>query len=101
MKRKSVQPVAESSESEHNQSEEEAEENNSETENLQASDEAGPSSKPDPPIKPAKKKKKGIIYLSTIPKHMTVSIARDLFNQYAVVGRMFFQPANKFGDGGK
>lgn len=48
---------------------------------------------------PVKKKKRGIIYLSTIPKHMTVSIARDMFSQYADVGRMFFQPSTKGVDG--
>lgn len=53
------------------------------------------------PVAAAKKKKRGIIYLSTIPKHMTVSIARDMFNQYADVGRMFFQPATKPGDDGE
>lgn len=51
------------------------------------------------PDAPAKKKKRGIIYLSTIPKHMTVSIARDMFSQYADVGRMFFQPSTKSNDG--
>lgn len=51
------------------------------------------------PNAPAKKKKRGIIYLSTIPKHMTVSIARDMFSQYADVGRMFFQPSKKSNDG--
>lgn len=51
------------------------------------------------PDAPEKKKKRGIIYLSTIPKHMTVSIARDMFSQYADVGRMFFQPSAKSKDG--
>lgn len=51
------------------------------------------------PNAPAKKKKRGIIYLSTIPKHMTVSIARDMFNQYADVGRMYFQPSTRSDDG--
>lgn len=50
---------------------------------------------------PPKKKKRGIIYLSTIPKHMTVAIARDIFNQHAAVGRMFFQPETKTTGSGK
>lgn len=44
---------------------------------------------------PVKKRKRGIIYLSTIPKHMTVAIAREMFSQYAEIGRMFFQPETK------
>lgn len=51
------------------------------------------------PDDPPKKKKRGIIYLSTIPKHMTVSIAREMFSQYADVVRMFFQPSTKSNDG--
>lgn len=40
----------------------------------------------------AKKKKRGIIYLSTIPKHMNVTILREMLSQYATVGRIFLQP---------
>lgn len=49
---------------------------------------------------PTKKRKRGIIYLSTIPKHMTVAIARDMFSQYANIGRMYFQPETKTGGAG-
>lgn len=49
--------------------------------------------------KPRKKKKKGIIYLSTIPKHMTVTIAREILGQYADIGRVFLQPITKPGEG--
>lgn len=44
------------------------------------------------------KRKHGIVYLSTIPKHMTVAIARNMFEQYAAVGRMFFQPNDSKSD---
>lgn len=50
---------------------------------------------------PTKKRKRGIIYLSTIPKHMTVAIAREMFGQYAKIGRMFFQPETKTNGAGK
>lgn len=39
-----------------------------------------------------KKKKKGIIYISSIPKHMNVAILRHMLGQYAQVGRIFLQP---------
>lgn len=42
--------------------------------------------------KPLKKKKKGIIYISSIPKHMNVAILKDMLGQYAQVGRLFLQP---------
>jgi ESF2/ABP1 family protein len=45
---------------------------------------------------PAKKtKKKGIIYISSIPKHMNVSICRELMEQFGDVGRIFLQPDKK------
>lgn len=43
-------------------------------------------------VNPIKKKKKGIIYISSIPKHMNVAILRDMLGQYAQVGRIFLQP---------
>lgn len=42
-----------------------------------------------------KTRKKGIIYISSIPKHMNVSIAREMFEQFGDVGRMFLQPDSK------
>lgn len=42
--------------------------------------------------KPAKKKKRGIIYVSSIPKHMNVTIMREMLSQYAKLGRVFLQP---------
>lgn len=65
----------------------------SEDNEKEASDTEPTASSSDPPA--AKKRKRGIIYLSTIPKHMTVAIAREMFSQYATIGRMFFQPETK------
>lgn len=42
--------------------------------------------------KPAKKKKRGIIYISSIPKYMNVTILREMLSQYAKIGRIFLQP---------
>lgn len=44
------------------------------------------------PEKPAKKKKRGIIYVTSIPKHMNVTIMREMLSQYAKLGRVFLQP---------
>ena len=42
-----------------------------------------------------KKKKRGIIYISSIPKHMNVAILRDLLEEYGEVGRIFLQPEKR------
>lgn len=39
-----------------------------------------------------KKKKKGIIYLSSIPKFMNVTILREMLSEYAQIDRIFLQP---------
>lgn len=44
--------------------------------------------------KPTKKRKHGIIYLSSIPKYMTVSILREFLSEYAPVGRIYLQASN-------
>ena len=47
------------------------------------------------PIKPklqAKKEKRGIIYLSTIPKFMNVTKVREIFGEYGEIDRVFLQP---------
>lgn len=49
--------------------------------------EAGPSSS-----EQAKKRKRGIIYISSIPKYMNVTILREMLSQYAKIGRIFLQP---------
>lgn len=39
-----------------------------------------------------KKKKRGIIYLSTIPPYMNVAKIREIFSQYGEIGRIYLQP---------
>lgn len=39
--------------------------------------------------------KKGIIYISNIPKHMNVAICRELMESFGEVGRIFLQPDSK------
>ncbi|XP_053947698.1 uncharacterized protein LOC128856424 [Anastrepha ludens] len=44
-------------------------------------------------MKPTKKKrKKGIIYVSNIPKHMNVTRIREILGEYGKIGRVFLQP---------
>lgn len=40
-----------------------------------------------------KKRKKGIIYLSSIPKYMNVTKLRELLGEYGEIGRVYLQPA--------
>lgn len=40
-----------------------------------------------------KPRKKGILYLSTIPPFMNVTKVRDILGQYGKIGRVFLQPA--------
>ncbi|XP_050429672.1 uncharacterized protein LOC126838922 [Adelges cooleyi] len=40
-----------------------------------------------------KKKKKGIIYISSIPKYMNVTKLRELLGEYGEIGRVYLQPA--------
>ncbi|XP_055523122.1 uncharacterized protein LOC129717283 [Wyeomyia smithii] len=44
-----------------------------------------------------KKRKAGIIYISTIPKHMNVTILRELLEPYGEVGRIYLLPERKEG----
>lgn len=41
-----------------------------------------------------RKRKKGIVYLSSIPKYMNVTKLRELLGEYAEIGRVFLQPAS-------
>lgn len=41
-----------------------------------------------------KKRKKGIIYLSSIPKYMNVTKVRELLGEFGKVERVFLQPAS-------
>ncbi|XP_053699068.1 uncharacterized protein LOC128746043 [Sabethes cyaneus] len=43
------------------------------------------------------KRKAGIIYISTIPKHMNVTILRELLEPYGEVGRIYLLPERKEG----
>lgn len=47
---------------------------------------------------PSKKKKRGILYLSSIPKYMNVTILREMLSQYAKIGRIFLQPGKLSGE---
>merc|ERR1712071_363633 len=42
-----------------------------------------------------KKKKPGLIYLSTIPPNMNVQVLRETFMAYGDVGRIYLQPQTK------
>lgn len=42
-------------------------------------------------VKPGKKVKRGIIYLSTIPKFMNVTMIRQIFLNYGQLGRVYLQ----------
>lgn len=46
-------------------------------------------------VTPLKKKKPGVIYISSIPKHMNVTILRELMEPYGDVGRIYLQPERK------
>uniref|UniRef100_A0A034WBU8 Activator of basal transcription 1 n=1 Tax=Bactrocera dorsalis TaxID=27457 RepID=A0A034WBU8_BACDO len=43
-------------------------------------------------VKAKKKRKKGIIYISNIPKHMNVTRMREILGEYAKLGRVYLQP---------
>ncbi|XP_026275641.1 activator of basal transcription 1 [Frankliniella occidentalis] len=53
------------------------------------------------PQKIKKKEKRGIIYLSTIPKFMNVTKVREIFGEYGEVDRVFLQPEEKKEDKNK
>ncbi|KAF7386552.1 hypothetical protein HZH68_013684 [Vespula germanica] len=42
-------------------------------------------------VESLKKKKSGIIYLSTIPKYMNITKVREIFSTYGKVGRVYLQ----------
>lgn len=46
-------------------------------------------------VEPNKTGKKGIIYISQIPKHMNVTIVREMFESFGEVGRIYLQPDQK------
>lgn len=108
-KRQSESKIESQSEDEadsENEINEDASENEQEHESVSENDEvdnqsgngddvdvAGPSGLNDAnEVKQPKKKKRGIIYISSIPKHMTVMILREMLSQYAKIDRVFLQP---------
>ena len=44
-------------------------------------------------IAKVKKRKRGIVYLSSIPKYMNITKIRELFSAYGKVGRIYLQLA--------
>lgn len=48
--------------------------------------------------KPEKKKKRGIIYVSSIPKYMNVTILREMLGHYAKINRIYLQPGKQAGN---
>ncbi|XP_058445116.1 uncharacterized protein LOC131426426 [Malaya genurostris] len=48
-------------------------------------------------VTPLRKRKPGIIYISSIPKHMNVTILRELLEPYGEVGRIYLLPERKDG----
>ncbi|ALC49174.1 CG32708 [Drosophila busckii] len=55
----------------------------------------------EPTTKPVKKRKKGIIYISNIPKHMNVTRLREILGEFGKIGRVYLQPEKKLGDKNK
>lgn len=47
--------------------------------------------------KTTKKRKKGIIYISNIPKHMNVTRLREILGECGKIGRVYLQPEKKLG----
>jgi len=41
-----------------------------------------------------KKRKCGIVYISTLPPHMNVTKIREFFSVYGDIGRVFLPPAD-------
>ncbi|XP_031627023.1 pre-rRNA-processing protein esf2-like [Contarinia nasturtii] len=89
MQKKNEKMVASDSESEADEdlsNDEEMSDENGKNDSENEDEEAGPSDKPE------KKKKRGIIYISSIPKYMNVTILREMLGEYAKIGRVFLQP---------
>lgn len=45
-----------------------------------------------------KKRKKGIIYISNIPKHMNVTRLREILGEFGKIGRVYLQPEKQPGE---
>lgn len=46
----------------------------------------------------SKKKKRGIVFIPSIPKYMNVTILREMLSEYAKIGRIFLQPGKLTGE---
>lgn len=77
------------SDSEDDEGDEDMALNQSETEEIAAEPEPSGSKQK------TKIRKKGIIYISSIPKHMNVAICREMMERFGEVGRVFLQPDSK------
>lgn len=44
-------------------------------------------------VSKTKKRKRGIVYLSSIPKYMNIAKIRELFSVYGKIGRIYLQLA--------
>lgn len=95
----SILRIKQFSESEDDEAEDEMEvgqpEDEAESEEELNEEEPGPSESKTSKQKIEKVKKKGIIYISSIPKHMNVAICRELMERFGEVGRIFLQPDSK------
>ncbi|XP_035891317.1 pre-rRNA-processing protein esf-2-like [Anopheles stephensi] len=49
------------------------------------------------PLLKKKKRKPGVIYICSIPKHMNVTILRSLLEPFGEIGRVYLQPSQKDG----
>lgn len=49
------------------------------------------------PLLKKKKRKAGVIYICSIPKHMNVTILRSLLEPFGEIGRIYLQPSQKDG----
>ncbi|XP_052872453.1 activator of basal transcription 1-like [Anopheles cruzii] len=61
-------------------------------------DEPSKEDKPGRFVRPLEKKKKpGIVHISLIPKHMNVTILREMLEPYGKIGRIYLEASNKGG----
>lgn len=93
MQKKEQQYESDGSESEESENSNEKEQmDTDEDENVSENEEqAGPSGL-EAENASEKKKKRGIIYLSSIPKYMNVTILREMLSEYAKIGRIYLEP---------
>ncbi|XP_004529608.1 pre-rRNA-processing protein esf2 [Ceratitis capitata] len=89
---------------------ENSEDNKKEKENTQSGNQSGDESDNDDGdemdldnfnVKTKKKRKKGIIYVSNIPKHMNVTRIREILGEYGKIGRVYLQPEKLPGNNDK